>query len=575
MKLIRLICGKRSVILGLLFFIVIGALTQPMSSFASTRITATDIKLGYTLGTDSITLNWNKVTHEKGVKGYYVYRATTSGGQTILPETDFWIDGTSYADIKLVPDTFYYYIVKPVLRDGHTGKASNEIKVYYKGDSPTITLRASVKTGNITLDWSDSNSKDIIGYYVYKSTKSGKQTNTSETDFWITDTSYEDKKAIPGTTYYYIVRPVMKDRSIGSASNEVTIKSQQIYGTIAMTIGNKTMLVDGKYMDIDPGKATVPVIKDGRTMLPIRALIEAMGGTVDYDSGDKKVTVKWNQKTVCIWIGKKTFSVDGTQKDMDVIPYISDTGRTMLPLRFIIENLGCAIDWDGGSHTATITYILDSSGYYPPTPPDASTTSWEGIWFTERGKMILTQNGIYVNGTYGNGDTIKGIISGDKLIGTYIENRRKGNYEFVISKYGDTFDGKFTDRENPKKQWQNWDGKREIDTSNKYLRWLPSPVDFSGTWNLKGIGKIIVKQEKNTLNAASGSKERITGTVENNKFTGTYTKGNTTYIIEFYMLEGNNGIIGYYAASEEAKQNWKEFTGKSKYNDHYDDDDDN
>ena len=127
------------------------------------------------------------------------------------------------------------------------------------------------------------------------------------------------------------------------------------------------MLVNGKWMEIDPGKNTVPVLKNARTMLPIRALIEAMGGTVDYISGEQKITVKWNGSTVCVWIGKTDYTVNGVKKTMDVAPYYSDTGRTMVPLRFIIESLGCDIDWDGSTSTATISYLLDGDNFYPPT----------------------------------------------------------------------------------------------------------------------------------------------------------------------------------------------------------------
>ena len=444
MNIIRL-NKNRLLVICLLFIIGVCAIVPPIFSNATTSSTQTDITLNSTVGTNNVILSWNQVTHEKGVKGYYVYRATKSGGQTILPETDFPITGTSYTDTKVTSGTTYYYIVKPVLSDGYTGKSSNEVVTFYQGNTPTISLKATINTGNITLNWSNSNTTDVIGYYVFRSTQPGKQTNIPETDFWITGTSYTDTKVIPGTSYYYIVKPVMKNKSLGNSSNEVVMKSQNIYGTIRMSIGNAKMLANGKYIEIDPGKNTVPVLKDARTMLPVRALIEAMGGTVDYTSGEQKVTVKWNGKTVCVWIGKKAYTVDGVEKAMDVAPYFSDTGRTMLPMRFIIENLGGNIDWDGATLTATITYLFDNNGYYPSNPPEEAANNWSGLWFTDRGKMSLYQNGIYVNGTYGNNNTIEGVLSGKKLIGTYLENGIKGDIEFVISKDGESFDGKHSD----------------------------------------------------------------------------------------------------------------------------------
>jgi len=551
--------GNIRIIGILLLFTVLRCVIPINTLYAYNHVTATDITLKCTVNKDSITLTWNPVTHEKGVKGYYVYRATTPGGQTIVPETDFWINGTMYVDKKVTPGTTYYYIVKPILGDGYTGKPSNEVQVYYPGTVNSITLTARLNTGNITLEWASNNVENVLGYYVFRATRSGGYTDLPETDFWIPGNSYVDNKVVPGTTYYYNVRPVLKDKTLGAPSNEVSITSQRIYGTISMTIGRATMLVNGVWMEIDPGKATVPVLRNARTMLPIRALIEAMGGTVDYISGEQKVIVKWNGKTVCVWIGKTYYTVDGVQKTMDVAPYISDTGRTMIPMRFVIESLGCSIDWDGSTNTATISYLLDSNINYPPIPPEYPVQNCAGIWYTDRGKINLVQNGIYVTGSYGANNIIEGVVSGNKLIGTFREQNLTGDLEFVISPNGESFDGKF--KYSHRQNWQDWDGKREKDVFTKYLRQLSAPADFSGTWNVKGLGKIVFRQQNNTVTGTLGSKDRISGTVVNNRLTGTYVKGNTTYLIEIYLLEGNKNIIGFYGTDQTARQDWKEFKG--------------
>ena len=434
-----------------------------------------------------------------------------------------------------------------------------------------ISLKYDVNAHSVTLKWNAiTHEKGIKGYYVYRSTRSGGQSNLSETDFWITGNIYKDSKVVPGTTYYYIVKPVLKNKTLGSPSNEVSVKCQRIYGTISMTLGEKKMLVNGKWLEIDPGKNTVPVLKNARTMLPIRALIESMGGTVDYVSGEQKITVKWNGKTVCVWIGKTNYTVDGVKKTMDVAPYYSDTGRTMIPMRFIIESLGCDIAWDGDTYTATVSYLLDNDNFYPPTPPEDSVQTWSGIWYTDRGKLNLTQNGIYVEGTYGTGCTIEGIITDDKLIGTYSEKNESGNLEFIIASDGESFKGKYSYKNKYGRDWKEWNGQREENSFNKYLRKLSKPADFSGTWSIKGIGKLIIEQEKNSITGSLGNKERITGSVSNNKFTGTYIKGNQSLHIEIYMLEDNDHIIGHFGDDDTAMQNWKEFTGeiqkKSQHN---------
>lgn len=62
-------------------------------------------------------------------KGYYLYRAERSGGQTRTPATDFPVEGTSYTDPNTEPGKTYYYVVRPVLANDAQGPASPEIAI--------------------------------------------------------------------------------------------------------------------------------------------------------------------------------------------------------------------------------------------------------------------------------------------------------------------------------------------------------------------------------------------------------------------------------------------------------------
>ncbi|MGC8575744.1 MAG: stalk domain-containing protein, partial [Caldisericum sp.] len=64
--------------------------------------------------------------------------------------------------------------------------------------------------------------------------------------------------------------------------------------------------------------------------------------------------------TIELWIGKNTATVNGITKPIDptnskVVPEIIN-GRTMLPLRFVAESLGCSVDWNATTKTITIKY---------------------------------------------------------------------------------------------------------------------------------------------------------------------------------------------------------------------------
>ena len=124
---------------------------------------------------------------------------------------------------------------------------------------------------------------------------------------------------------------------------------------LVIEIGRPTMFRNGREMEIDPGNGTAPTLVSDRTLLPIRAVVEAMGGKVGWDGGESKVTIRLNYMNIELWIDKDTAVVNGATKKMDVPPRVINS-RTMMPLRFVAENLGVDLGWDGKTQTITITY---------------------------------------------------------------------------------------------------------------------------------------------------------------------------------------------------------------------------
>lgn len=298
-----------------------------------------------------VKFTWTKPASTKNIIGYNLYRGTAPGKQSNTPVTDFYIEATSYTDKNIKADTKYYYIVKPVYKDKTLGPASNEVEVMLK---PSITLSAKAVNNGVYLSWNKPKySSEIIGYNIYRATRSGKQSDTPITDFPIEGISYTDKNIDNNQTYYYILKAVYKDKTLGEPTEEVSVNSD--FGkTIVLQVGSKYMYVNDKKIEIDPGKGTEVVIKNGRTFLPIRSLIENMGGEVEWSQSDRKISLYLNNHKIYLWIGSKTAKVDGVNVETDVEPYISDTNRTMLPLRFIIENFDCEVDWDGLTKKVTI-----------------------------------------------------------------------------------------------------------------------------------------------------------------------------------------------------------------------------
>ncbi|MGB9843101.1 MAG: copper amine oxidase N-terminal domain-containing protein [Caldisericia bacterium] len=125
------------------------------------------------------------------------------------------------------------------------------------------------------------------------------------------------------------------------------------------------MSVNGIYKEIDAGRGTVPVIISswGRTLLPIRAIVEELGGKINWDGTQRKVTISFKEDLIELWIDNPEAKVNGKTKWIDennhnVKPIII-YGRTMLPIRFVAENLGCEVLWDGNTGKVTIIYPKD------------------------------------------------------------------------------------------------------------------------------------------------------------------------------------------------------------------------
>jgi len=241
-------------------------------------------------------------------------------------------------------------------RDKIGGWETFEFVKVEEARSDRVKLHAKSDVNGITFTWSKSaNIKNIIGYNLYRGTASGKQDSTPITDFPIEGTSYLDKNIERNTNYYYILKPVYRGNILGNPSNEVLVKSGANTTKIVIEVGSKYMYINGNREEIDPGRGTAVTINNGRTFLPIRAVVEAMGGEVRWRESDKRVSIYLKEDVIHLWIGDKIAKVNGKNKETDVAPYISDRDRTMLPLRFIAENLDLEVNWDGPTKTVTIT----------------------------------------------------------------------------------------------------------------------------------------------------------------------------------------------------------------------------
>ncbi len=134
---------------------------------------------------------------------------------------------------------------------------------------------------------------------------------------------------------------------------------------IAMQIGSPEMTVNGDIIEIDPGRGTVPVLVSDRTLLPVRAVIEALGGTVEWNDADATATLAYGEDVIQLTIGSTTAYLNGAAQTLDVAPVLIDD-RTMLPIRFIAESFGFNVGWYEDTQTVSISNSAGSTNLNEP-----------------------------------------------------------------------------------------------------------------------------------------------------------------------------------------------------------------
>ena len=188
-------------------------------------------------------------------------------------------------------------------------------------------------SGKTTVNYGSSKTFTITPSYGYK----------------ISNVKVDGKSVGPVSSYTFT--NITQDHTI-----EALFEKEKKETVIILQTGSKNFTVNGETRTLD----SPSVIKNNRTLLPIRAVVEALGGNVEWIPELKFVKVTLGLHIVSLQIGSSTAQVDGNIVKIDpldsrVVPVIINN-RTMLPLRFVAESLGCTVDWDGTTKTITITY---------------------------------------------------------------------------------------------------------------------------------------------------------------------------------------------------------------------------
>lgn len=293
---------------------------------------------------------------DEGIQGEYLadrrsFQMTQDFLQLML--LDQTVYSIPYTDIENIID-----------KDGSLWKAFTTRKPYIKDKflENDIELSSEIFSSYLKLDWSQSKKyKDCKNFRIYKSTNPLAFPSEPIADN-ITGFSYIDYSITNSTCYYYVA-PIVEDAN-PVISNIQPVEYDKI--VIKFEVGYNLMTVNNLHNRIidlpvtDSSNETKPLIIDNRVMIPARAIIEVLGGSADWNSKEKKITIALNDKKNEMWVGKKEYTCNGSAKNMDVGAMIVN-GRTMVPIRFVAESLGCDVNWLDKLNQVIITYDLTNS----------------------------------------------------------------------------------------------------------------------------------------------------------------------------------------------------------------------
>ena len=234
-------------------------------------------------------------------------------------------------------------------------------------DNGTVS---GVEGHSVDLNWFNGNEQSLSQYIIGGVTPASYTLLSAVTGNGLLSVEPQKESYAAGSTVTFTARPApgwefagwsgsvtgtanpfalsMDDNKSVLATFEKSVDPNQ--HIITLSVGSMIAHLDGQLVTLD----TPPVIVSGRTLVPLRPIIEGLGGAITWVPETRSVEVGFNGTILLLQIGNRTAVVNGEAVILDV-PAAIMNGRTMLPVRFVSEHLGADVQWEELTKTVTIT----------------------------------------------------------------------------------------------------------------------------------------------------------------------------------------------------------------------------
>jgi len=180
-----------------------------------------------------------------------------------------------------------------------------------------------------------------------------------------------------------------------------------------------------------------PVIVNERVLVPLRGIFESLGATVNWESSTQPVTAIKGSTTISLTVGSTVAYKNGVPIILDVPAQIVNE-RTMVPVRFVSEALGCQVDWIDSKRTVSISSPQRLVGIDTHIPSESGEIV-KSLPFTPEDFELIAGTSNTANRTSECGGLLKGIVgkvfTGVSLVGTVVDSLNLNEINSIIADY--------------------------------------------------------------------------------------------------------------------------------------------